>query len=145
MEGWVDLGYPAMHPPGVKLAISQSQVRRPNHYTTDPFTVKYHVHACEEWRMSRPAVGQLSATSVRVSWSLPLPAGSSVAAAVRAFKIQYRWIDKNQDSASSQWQTAADSVSPTHTYYDVTRLRTGVYLIFTAQSATNECCSYHMM
>jgi len=33
MEGWVDLGYPAMHRQGVKLAIFRSQVRRPNHYT----------------------------------------------------------------------------------------------------------------
>ena len=29
MEGWVDLGYPAMHRLGVELAISWSQVRRP--------------------------------------------------------------------------------------------------------------------
>ena len=36
MEGWVDLGYPAMQRPGVKLATSESQVRRPNHYTTEP-------------------------------------------------------------------------------------------------------------
>ena len=35
MEGWVDLGYPAMHQPGVELATSRSQVRRPNHYTTE--------------------------------------------------------------------------------------------------------------
>jgi len=27
MEGWVDLGYPVMHRPGVELAISRSQVR----------------------------------------------------------------------------------------------------------------------
>jgi len=33
MEGWVDLGYPAMHRPGVEPAISRSQVQRPNHYT----------------------------------------------------------------------------------------------------------------
>jgi len=36
MEGWVDLGDPAMHRPGVELATSRSQVRRPNHYTTEP-------------------------------------------------------------------------------------------------------------
>ena len=35
MEGWVDLGYPAMHRPGTELAISRSPVRRPNHYTTE--------------------------------------------------------------------------------------------------------------
>jgi len=29
MEGWVGLGYPAMHWPGFELAISWSQVRRP--------------------------------------------------------------------------------------------------------------------
>jgi len=29
MEGWVDLGYPAMHRPGVEPAIFQSLVRRP--------------------------------------------------------------------------------------------------------------------
>ena len=29
MEGWVDLGYPAMHRPGTELAISWSLVRRP--------------------------------------------------------------------------------------------------------------------
>ena len=28
MEGWVDLGYPAMHRPGVELAIFRSQVRQ---------------------------------------------------------------------------------------------------------------------
>ena len=28
MEGWVDLGYPAMHRPGTELAISWSLVRR---------------------------------------------------------------------------------------------------------------------
>jgi len=36
MEGWVDLGYLAMHRSGVELAIYRSQVRRPNHYTTEP-------------------------------------------------------------------------------------------------------------
>jgi len=36
MEGWADLGYPAMHQPGVELETSRSQVRRPNHYTTEP-------------------------------------------------------------------------------------------------------------
>ena len=34
MEGY--LGYPAMHRPGVELAISRSQARRPDHYTTQP-------------------------------------------------------------------------------------------------------------
>jgi len=36
MEGWVDLGYPAMHQLGVELTISRSQVWCPNHYTTEP-------------------------------------------------------------------------------------------------------------
>jgi len=36
MEGWVDLGYPAMHRLGVELAIFRSQVRLPNNYTTEP-------------------------------------------------------------------------------------------------------------
>jgi len=36
MEGRVDLGYPAVERPGVELATSRSQVRRPNHYTTEP-------------------------------------------------------------------------------------------------------------
>ena len=36
MEGWVDLGYPAMHRPGVELAIFRSRVRRPNDYTAEP-------------------------------------------------------------------------------------------------------------
>ena len=36
IQGSVDLGYPATHRPGVELAISRSQVRRPNHYTTEP-------------------------------------------------------------------------------------------------------------
>jgi len=34
MEGWVDLGYPAMHRPGVELAIFRSLVQRPT--TTPP-------------------------------------------------------------------------------------------------------------
>jgi len=29
MEGWVDLGYPEMHKPGIELAIFQSLVWRP--------------------------------------------------------------------------------------------------------------------
>ena len=36
MEGWIDLNCPAMHRLGVELAISRSQVRRPNRYTTEP-------------------------------------------------------------------------------------------------------------
>ena len=35
MEGWVDIGYPAMHRPGVEPAIFPSLVRRPNYYTTE--------------------------------------------------------------------------------------------------------------
>jgi len=35
MKGWVDLGYPAMHRPGVELAIFRSRDQRPNHYTTE--------------------------------------------------------------------------------------------------------------
>jgi len=35
MEGSVDLGYPAMHRPGVEPAICRSQVQRPSHYTTE--------------------------------------------------------------------------------------------------------------
>jgi len=84
------------------------------------------VDGCEEWRLTRPAVSQISASSVRVGWSLPSLALSSVADAVTAFKVQYRWIDKNQESASSHWQTAADNLPPTRTYYDATQLRTGI-------------------
>jgi len=36
MKGWIDLGYPALHRPKVELALSRSQVQRPNHYTTKP-------------------------------------------------------------------------------------------------------------
>jgi len=36
LEDWVDLSYLAMEQPGVKIATSRSQVRRPNHYTTEP-------------------------------------------------------------------------------------------------------------
>jgi len=36
MEGWVDLGYPAMERPRVELATCRSQVQHPNHYTTEP-------------------------------------------------------------------------------------------------------------
>jgi len=35
MEDWVDRGYPAMERPGVELATSRSQIRRPNLYTTE--------------------------------------------------------------------------------------------------------------
>jgi len=40
MEGWVDLGYPAIHRPGVhvEIVISRSQVRYRNHYTNDRAT-----------------------------------------------------------------------------------------------------------
>jgi len=45
MEGSVELGYPAMQRPGVELATSRSQVRRPNHYITEPpikYTLIFH-------------------------------------------------------------------------------------------------------
>jgi len=45
LEGWVDLGYPVMHLPEVELAISRSQVWRPNHYTTKP-PYYYYVQFC---------------------------------------------------------------------------------------------------
>jgi len=35
MEGWIDLGYPAVHQPRFELAGSRSQVRYPNHYSTE--------------------------------------------------------------------------------------------------------------
>jgi len=35
MEGWIDLGYLAVHRPGIELAISQSQVRHLNYYITE--------------------------------------------------------------------------------------------------------------
>jgi len=38
MEGWVDLGFPTIHRPGVELATCRSQVRRSNHYTTTTVT-----------------------------------------------------------------------------------------------------------
>ena len=99
------------------------------------------VDACKEWRMSRPTVSPLSATEVRVSWST---AGSSVVTAVRSFKVQYRWIDKNQESVTSHWQTAAESVSPTRTYYDVTGLRTGILHIISHSRHNEFCCCYMM-
>jgi len=59
MEGWVDLGYLAMQQPGVELATSRSQVRLPNHYTTEPLLngiVMWKVNVivwCEEEGNSR--------------------------------------------------------------------------------------------
>ena len=53
MEYWVDLGYPAMHRPGVELATSRSQVRRPNRYTTE--TTIHRISATNEWRISEAA------------------------------------------------------------------------------------------
>jgi len=40
-----------MHQPGVKLAISQSQVRRPNHYTTEPmyWDITMRIDKGESW------------------------------------------------------------------------------------------------
>jgi len=43
MEGWVDLGCPAMHRPGVELATSRSQVWHPNYYTTEYKYLELHV------------------------------------------------------------------------------------------------------
>jgi len=61
MEGWVDLGYPALHQLGVELAIFRSLVWRPNHYTTEPpkncmYSVLYlYSHACcgHQWSQDR--------------------------------------------------------------------------------------------
>ena len=52
MEGWIDLGYPAMHRPGFELAIFRSRVRRPT--TTLPSQPSVYVWRCavpcREWR-----------------------------------------------------------------------------------------------
>jgi len=55
MEGWVDLGYLAMHRPVTELAISQSLVRRPNHYTNQSmFIMSFEWRFCV-WHASRYA------------------------------------------------------------------------------------------
>jgi len=47
MKGWTDLGYPAVHWPGVKLAISRSQVWHLNHYTSEqPSYDVLVIHSC---------------------------------------------------------------------------------------------------
>jgi len=53
MEGWVDLSYPATERPGVELATSRSQVRRPNHCTTEP---PYYLYEYRRCRLSENAV-----------------------------------------------------------------------------------------
>ena len=82
MEGWVDLGYPAMHWPGVELMTSQSQVRHPNHYTTEPPTELgvWHQHciptlnitwlsilALEAWKVQTD--GQMGCSAYWASYS----------------------------------------------------------------------------
>ena len=50
MEGWVDLGYLAMHRPGTELATSRSRVQRPTTTLTEPLAVTktYSVFLCKE-------------------------------------------------------------------------------------------------
>jgi len=50
MEGWVDLGYPAMHQPGVELAIFRSWVWQRNHYTTEPLACRNNIFASKTRR-----------------------------------------------------------------------------------------------
>jgi len=51
MEGWVDLGYLAMHRPGVEPAIYRSQVQRPNHYSTEqPIPISWCNHQLSQLR-----------------------------------------------------------------------------------------------
>ena len=49
MEGWVDLGYPSMHWPGVELATSRLHIRCPKHYTTEPPLSPGPRYAYEDW------------------------------------------------------------------------------------------------
>jgi len=65
MEGWVDLGYPAMHRPGVvEPAISWSQVERPNHYTctppNNPGVGLWEVHPITQQRILLQKVSQFT-------------------------------------------------------------------------------------
>jgi len=53
MEGWVDLGCPAMHRPGVELAISRSQVQNPNQYTTEPPADVMTVYGADAQKVAR--------------------------------------------------------------------------------------------
>jgi len=61
MEGWVDLGYPAEHRPGVEPAISRSQVRRPTTTLTSHPTrsVKLWCRLIAIWMVLVDWVGEL--------------------------------------------------------------------------------------
>jgi len=56
------LGYPAMHRAGVELATCRSQVRRPNHYTTEPPGImsNVYVRACVNARRRAATCGFLT-------------------------------------------------------------------------------------
>jgi len=64
MEGRVDLGYPAMHEPGVELTTSRSQVRRPNHYITELPRIWWCFVYVETWRVHRFGVCSVYMLSV---------------------------------------------------------------------------------
>jgi len=72
MVGWVDLGYPTMHRPGVELAIFRSLIRRPDHYTAELYNMLTWVVVgyCEG-----PSV--IAMTTLGTSLRSPLPAVSS--------------------------------------------------------------------
>jgi len=78
MEGWVDLGYPAMHRPEVEPAISRSQVQRPNHYTN--------------WASSSTSSSS-SGSSTDTEFIAHLRPYSRIAfvAVVVMFKLVYKW------------------------------------------------------
>jgi len=108
MEGWVDLGYPAVHRP-VELAISRSQVRRPNHYTTESccdwwcgrdvgthsyqvvFARRRIVQLCRgrSWRQQHPR--SLRVWVRQIASSNPLPRRST--SARRSAPDQPHWAD----------------------------------------------------
>jgi len=91
MEGWVDLGYPAMERPGVELATCQSQARRPTTTTTPP-THPYAV----VWRWSRCSSSLSAELFSRAFWVLP---ETGVAELVDRDNIGIGW---------GQWRTIYD-------------------------------------
>jgi len=84
-----------MDRPGVELAISQSQVRRPKHYATDPprldvYSCLLHVYCSLFMRRLRGNYGRLL-----VTLKLPLTAAADAATVLVVFNVSCRTPDQS--------------------------------------------------
>ena len=134
MEGWVDLGYPAVHRPGFKLTIFRSQVRCPNHYTNESTCVmKYILDVLRVSGVSDAVVCRgLSVTTAGSFWTL-------------CTSFRSTSYEPTTKASCSPAITAASRVHARKTFRVSIWVRLFNMFIFSLLVLVSECCCRRLM